>query len=747
MKRVTILMGAALALCACPISSVRTCQTTADCSPPGVCQDNVCVLNGSGGGTGGGGGGGGGGVGGGAGGSCAVSCAPWQRCAPTTDGGRCDSLGLSLQWEAPLADAPFQPSATIQLQVRVDGGAFTGSIPFRNAAGSAGTLTGGSGVFTGTTAAGLTDMTYTLTAGWQDGGPTATTTYRVDGTAPRLAAWWEGAPSRPSHWTAAGTEWRRDEAPHVRVCATEAINPTTVALQLGGAGTAMAAAAPASCTTAGVAACTGSLSTEVGCYTADLSQPTLAGLTGVFRLAATAQDLAGNPTAGAQDGGSVDVTRARWKVRFSGGTSGNGITAAPALDDNGILYGGTASNLFALTPNGDAPAGWTAAGVAVGAVQSVAWGQSAGNPYLYVAYNNGAGGVVDVRTAATGAALATTQTCGPAGQTFGGLALLDTGGGQRSAVGVLNAGTPGALCVVRPGTFNALLTPNPLDAGVDAFDLPAVPNPPNTAINLVAVTSGASTTISIPSSGAVLHKVVWNAGLTYAGNEVASGTPVPNATDFFMGLAPRDATGATFIAGSDNRLANVYLLGATKSALATTAAVGFPVVKDATVGALVGVAAGAAKGLRVVSLAAPPALGAQWNPVAKPGAFFSAAPVLGEGGWAYAINYGGALGVRPFPSLTGPGGWEVDVTAAPLSLGGVNFAGAPTLDCNRPLSGGPGAAGKPGVLYLVSTGGDVVSILVDSPKLDSAAVWPKYQRDAANSGNPGLGLALNPGCP
>lgn len=743
MKRVTILMGAALALCACPISSVRTCQTSADCSPPGVCQDNVCVLNGTGGGTGGGGGG----AGGGAGGSCAVSCAPWQRCAPTTDGGRCDSLGLSLEWEAPLADAPFPPSATIQLQVRVDGGAFAGAIPFQNAAGSSGTLTGGSGVFTGTTVAGLTDMTYTLTAGWQDGGPTATTTYRVDGTAPRLAAWWEAAPPRPSHWTAAGTEWRRDEAPHVRVCATEAINPATVALQLGGAGTAMAAAAPASCTTAGVAACTGSLSTEVGCYTADLSQPALAGLTGAFRLAVTAQDLAGNPTAGAQDGGSVDVTRARWKVRVAAVSN----TSAPALDDTGVVYVGTTAtsstgSLFALAPSGDPAPGWTGAGVAVGAVQSVAWGQSVGGPYLYVAYNGATGGVLEVRTASTGAALGPVRQCASTGQTYSGLALLDTGGGERSAAGVLNSNVvAGKLCVVRPGDIPSGLNPSPLDAGIDAFDLPAAPNPPNTAINLVAATSGATTTVAFPSNGAVLHKATWNgSSLSYAGNQAAAGG---TSADFFMGVAPTSAGATSFLAGSDNGLRNLYLLGGAVAAASTSGAVGFPVVKDAATGALLGVAAGTAKGLRQTSLTAPPVLGAQWNSVAKPSGFFSAAPVLGSGGWAYAVNYDGAVAARPFPGIDGAGGWEVDVTAAPLSLGGVKFAGAPTLDCNRPLSGGPGLVGKPGVLYLVSTGGDVVSILVDSAKLDPTAVWPKYQRDATNSGNPGLGLSLNPGCP
>lgn len=60
--------------------------------------------------------------------------------------------------------------------------------------------------------------------------------------------------------------------------------------------------------------------------------------------------------------------------------------------------------------------------------------------------------------------------------------------------------------------------------------------------------------------------------------------------------------------------------------------------------------------------------------------------------------------------------------------------GSPTLDCARRADGT--AANVPyGVLYVPSTNGTLYALTVDSARLDTSAPWPKYQRDARNTGN------------
>ena len=119
------------------------------------------------------------------------------------------------------------------------------------------------------------------------------------------------------------------------------------------------------------------------------------------------------------------------------------------------------------------------------------------------------------------------------------------------------------------------------------------------------------------------------------------------------------------------------------------------------------------------------------------------AVLLAEGDLIYTVTEAGQLFVH---DVSNPGGPPVALWNAPLGIGSGGFVYAsPALDCNRPLAGGPGIAGKPGVLYVASTAGVVTAIIVDSPKLDTSAEWPKFQHDATNSGNPAF--PLNPGCP
>jgi hypothetical protein len=54
------------------------------------------------------------------------------------------------------------------------------------------------------------------------------------------------------------------------------------------------------------------------------------------------------------------------------------------------------------------------------------------------------------------------------------------------------------------------------------------------------------------------------------------------------------------------------------------------------------------------------------------------------------------------------------------------------------------APGLPGVLYAVTRGGRLYSLVVDSRGLDTSAPWPKYQHDARNTGNPSTPISSCP---
>lgn len=104
----------------------------------------------------------------------------------------------------------------------------------------------------------------------------------------------------------------------------------------------------------------------------------------------------------------------------------------------------------------------------------------------------------------------------------------------------------------------------------------------------------------------------------------------------------------------------------------------------------------------------------------------SAAPVVGANlgntkQRIYAVDSSGVLTVVDDAMPSGAE-WQVD-----LELGEVRAS--PTLDCNR-----LNASSATGILYVASTTGKVASYVVDSARLANTP-WPRYQKDAANSGN------------
>jgi hypothetical protein len=116
------------------------------------------------------------------------------------------------------------------------------------------------------------------------------------------------------------------------------------------------------------------------------------------------------------------------------------------------------------------------------------------------------------------------------------------------------------------------------------------------------------------------------------------------------------------------------------------------------------------------------------------GLFQQVTPVLGAGGLLYtATSNSDVVSVREAATLQSR--WMA-------TLEGVSSSASPTLDCARAATGAP-AGGNLGVLY-VPAGSKLYALIVDSPGLDGTAPWPKYQRDARNSGNPATPITSCP---
>jgi hypothetical protein len=75
------------------------------------------------------------------------------------------------------------------------------------------------------------------------------------------------------------------------------------------------------------------------------------------------------------------------------------------------------------------------------------------------------------------------------------------------------------------------------------------------------------------------------------------------------------------------------------------------------------------------------------------------------------------------------GGSDWPMVTLPAAVAGTVSASL-TLDCNRRVP-----ASQSGILYIATESGWLVSYIVDSKGLDPTAPWPKYQRDARNTGN------------
>ena len=756
------------------------CYPNATCNDGLVCIQGICLndsvdgggsTGGGGGSTGGGGGGatgggstgaggatggGGGGTGGGGTPACVLSdCAVGQECI-----GTCVDADLVITPQMPPFTVGYL-DAMVQMRIeRADGGLATGiklpltvqiqSKPAYLVVPDGGVPVASNGNFSFPVRAqvganGQCQALANFPVG--DAGVEGGLDVTVDTTPPTVTVEVYPAPMRPASWVFTGTTastFRRDEMTRVKVTAGESLSGVTVKV---GDAVMNESASRNDCSCP-------PLSQGCYCFEAELWRPTLNGISATFPVVAGGADIRGVGFDGGvsvADGGnpSVDVTRLRWMVQ----PSGFPIRAAPVLDDEGTVYFGDARTVstgvvYAYTPLGAQKVGW--GGASTGAVTSLAfWRADAGatdDDVLFFNANNTDGGILssvdvngvmsagrcDNRTGGGTSVLRTTDTA---------IALApesNVANAPLAAVAHFSAATAttGALCMWNPsaGTATAL---QPMVEDTLAAPMSGVAQAIH---NLLATrpASGSSTNIVNIGRGA---------GLTIRRRAVLS----PNSFDFAAAINVPGIGSSMSLTGGG--------LSFTSAPPAAPGEFGpFAVSVNGLTGAGL---------VRVRTDSGSPQLPSSSIDFTEP----ASPSVVTRAGWAWAHS-NGLIQSTDFSSVPGPAGtaFTGPVTASPVltanarltaqdrlyvvntagtlgslrlsassamewtgSVGLSSVSASPAFDCNR--LAGITAKAATGVLYIASGGGALVAVIVDSPRLDTQARWPKYQRDAFNSGN------------
>lgn len=679
-----------------------------------------------------------------------VTCGEWQSCTGTVDGGACADGVVSVSWSGVSPDGgPYRPGASVTVvavtQMR-DGGVYTGTVPVTGAVSA--TLNGATNVKSGAITTPNMHGPFSLTAGW-DGGPSATVGSAVDSQGPGLTVIVENAPARLTQEVdlildGGPTVYRKDEVARVRVVATE--DSEFSGMNVAPAATVVAGS---QCTGCGNAA-------RCQCFTVNLEPLSFSAMRGTMGLSVSGvRDLYGNVSQNADAG--IQVTRWKWGATLPDGLSAR---AAPALDSKGRLYVGTidannnsSGNVYRIGVDGQVVLFTSGAAVqSVAVADSVVGTAGARQEVVYVASNTSAGGNLQARFIDGG--LVPGSGCAFYGlqKTYSAVALFDAGmvvGGMEVGAAAVfepggGTGTGGALCVHRPFNGPAQLT----EAVTADWVAPTVPNPANSATNMVAVDNS----VYLLQSNRELRRFTWNGVWTDQGTGpaiAASGVPVSLAAAPNRLFATVSGPAAPFISMSRSgaEQSNLSFAGAGAMVLGPATEVTTPAP------ALVFTSTMASTGAFLQKILT--SLTSNVVPLDRGGINFTptgaveAAPVLGSprGGQTatgdvllYAMRRGGVLQVV---SVDGAGAATAEWTGNLFSGGNPSFFAAPTLDCGRDASG-VGRIGS-GTFYAVTSDGRIGAVIVDSPKLATDAPWPKWQRTAGNAGNPAF--PLNPGCP
>ncbi len=745
MKKIGLLaaVGLGVALMGCPGS--KPCSADVQC-PGGYCNvaDGFCVFSddgGQGGGTGGGTGGGNTGLDGGgdAGPSptcnaaIVQSCAPWEACSPTIDGGSCESLGLTLSFEAPDSGSIVGGNQTVTVVLRTtqaDGGAFQGGgIPFTvNGVPHPDLAPTGAGParrFVGSVDGGNTDVTKVLWAGW-DGGPSVTTSFVVDVTGPTLTLVPPGSP--PSYGPAdagdflpvdpAGAAYRKDDVVVIQV--------TTPATDLDATSVVLSAKFGTSASTT-VSSSTDCSSGGTTCrsFSLDLSAIAMPAFSGAVSLTASGADIRGNPSNVAT--GSIQVTRWQWARRIGQVSVPGSLRSVPAIGTGGRLFvgiaGGTNSGVMAI--NSDGAISWgpvTGSGVA----GPISVGRGFTSEMIFYQESD-TYGYLKALQAADGGVVTGFSQCpgGLSGATnYGGITLIGENTSGVAGVGVQAGVVSGSrIGVISAGSCpTSGLTPSVSQVQSPGNLVSAISGPGSVAYFVGS--NGNLRASSVDSSSAAILSAV-DAGIGAVGT--VNGLALISATRVVGGGGGAFNYGKLFALD-----VSAVAVDAWPTATPMAAPVSGPVVTSfeviastRSVNDMLKVTRVAASGGAAIATTAELAVGSIVS--SFPGNSVPT-PVLGGRQALYVLDEKGTLFVLPQSFGNGSNAlWAYKLPFSPSAT----VSASPTLDCNRRMP-----SSQTGVLYFVTESGWLVSYLVDSPGgLDSTAPWPKYARDARNTGN------------
>jgi hypothetical protein len=497
----------------------------------------------------------------------------------------------------------------------------------------------------------------------------------------------------------AGTFWRRDQVVPVELRTNEPhLDPNSVTVALVGTdgGAVLASVVPftTDCD-AGYCARTN----------LELWQPPFNTFRGQMTVDVKASDRAGNAGTGLAP---VNVTR--WKWRHDITTTSNDIVATPAIGHTGVVYVGTTNVdnddgvIVALSPEGHAV--WMNSSGAIVASPSVGEMQPTGHERVFIAPRKGTISRVGYHDFSSDGGFI--SLCGDSSglvQSSFALARVDAGFDSETIYGVFTGRSGGTLFAARPeAPESEPFLRCPIVTNVGDISAPGTMVAVNNAtvfanqngdMKFFALNSngswGTPGTVSLnvtPSSLAVAHGSIWGGSQDGKASKLFSvplnGGPLPsfptlpaNAWNVSVG----DSDAGVMAVGLDNSKLFVLELG------------------DG--------------GTRTIDTA---------------GEVIRSAPIWGAGGYVYTpVTTNGTIRTRqPLENVM----WDVMLGA------GTAFNASANLDCSRSTDGGV-IAGRPGVLYAASSrGGRVYAVIVDSPGLDPAAPWPKYQHDSRNTGNP-----------
>ncbi|XXF77366.1 hypothetical protein P2318_30590 [Myxococcaceae bacterium GXIMD 01537] len=575
------------------------------------------------------------------------------------------------------------------------------------------------------------EAAYVLKASYAAAGLSATANVSVDTVGPTFEVVLTGPNPQPDAdgfkfaQPSATPAWRRDQTVTLKVQSTATdVDPATFKVNV------LSVGAPPSLTNLPMTDCAGA--GPAFCKQADVKlwELGLNAFSGTFTVEVTGSDKVGN--AGIRTGASgIPVTR--WKWSFDTGAAGS-IEASPALGSKGVLYFGTTNTnglVFALGQEGTKK--WEKLLGAVRGSPAVGRDRGGGSELIYVAATADEGGTKATRLyALQSSAGAVTGTCPESPASLGTTAIdmalgvgtsnVDPGGDVETAVTIYNSsGTTARQVALRPDAQSGDRCINLSGSGGGASAIP--PAAPGSSLVASGNTFFYATedkrltsyqlNTNAPRANWPLNSTVQARGLSLVGSLLYGSSANLSDKDlggvFFTPTDPAAGTSAvTFLYPSATPSSRVFNLVIGKDSVA-----------------YFGAETGSTASLVRMGLApatTPASVGSTTS--------LRAASVLGERGQLFTLNAEGTVAAWTASTFTQL--WS-------LALNVSQVEASPTLDCLRDGTGAQVAGSPVGVLY-VPAGSRMHAFIVDSPYLDLAAPWPKFQHDARNSGNPATPL-------